>query len=419
MDIIRDLQWNIIKAVLWVLDGFFNLINSIWKYSFFENEYVTKLFNGAVILACSWLAIKIVIEIVLNHIVRTNHESPLVVYRGAILAIVMMFLIPPLFSFGHDFSTRLNTAVLSVSHYRESAKVESKISTSIVLAMTDTASMSKEDKENFIKNWKKVKINDKKGDVLGFGGQYKYNINFFLLLAIVIIVVFLLIFVGVQMAKRIIELAIYKIIGPFCCTSLTNKNSNSFGTWIKNLMGLFLITTVQLVSLGLLIEMCASIMDGTNVLIGIFLLIGALLFVINTPTIISSLLGQQSGIMSAFGDLQAMLAIGQGISSVASFASSGLSSVTSVVGGGISKMGSSINNNFKGGSTPSGLDTSTSQNSTSRHNNYARDNLKNNVLKMDNHNPFMRPYSLNYNAMRNQYIGGDGINNNNIDRAWY
>ena len=89
--------WTIGKGVLWLLDGFFSIIDKIWRYQFFNNEYVNKIFSGAIIVACSWLILKVVIELIMNYIVKNdNRGSPLSIYRGVILAITMMFLIGPL-----------------------------------------------------------------------------------------------------------------------------------------------------------------------------------------------------------------------------------------------------------------------------------------------------------------------------------
>ena len=63
-------MWSIAKGVMWLLDGFFDIIDKIWRYKFFDNEYVNKIFGGAVIVACSWLILKVIIELIMNYIVK-------------------------------------------------------------------------------------------------------------------------------------------------------------------------------------------------------------------------------------------------------------------------------------------------------------------------------------------------------------
>ena len=60
-DIYRTVMCAIAKGVLWLLDGFFDIIDNIWRFKFFENEYVNTIFGGAITVACSWMIIKVVI----------------------------------------------------------------------------------------------------------------------------------------------------------------------------------------------------------------------------------------------------------------------------------------------------------------------------------------------------------------------
>ena len=275
----RNALWSIAKGILWFLDGFFDIINKIWRYKFFDNDYVNKIFGGALIVACSWLILKVVIELVMNYIVKNDGRgSPLTIYRGVILAIVMMFLINPLFQFGYDFSTKATNAVITVSGMDKSNGAEGTISKALIRATSYDDEMKQTDKEYLINNWKKIKINSTEGGFAGIGDCYKYSLNFIMLIILSVVTVFLLFFVAIQMAKRVMEIALMKIVGPFCCTSLTNNQSKAFETWTKSTMGYFLITIVQFICIGLLLNMFGSAIKDNGTLTGIFLIIGALLF---------------------------------------------------------------------------------------------------------------------------------------------
>jgi len=423
-----------------MLDGFFSIIDKIWRYKFFDNEYVNNIFGGAIIVACSWLVLKVIIELIMNYIVKNDGRgSPLSIYRGIVLAIVMMFLITPLFDFGHNFSTSLTDAVISVSGLSNGTSAESKISKAIVRAMVYEDETKADDITYVVENWKDVDINDTEGGVVGIGDKYKYSLNFFMLIVLSVVTIFLLFFVAIQMAKRVMEIALYKIIGPFCCTSLTS-NGKSFETWCKSTMGVFLITVVQFVCIGLLLNMFGSAFKDNGTLTGIFLIIGALLFIISTPTIINSLLGQTSGMMSAFGDMQSLMAVGSGVSQGLSLAKAGtmgaLSMGANVVSKGsnmVSKGADKISSMLNRGKTLTEDQKGAVKESLANHNSYKaqrqvneflKENSKgkfgNNTMKMDNSNPFMKPYSMRYNPIRNQYMNQSGLEaNNNIDRKWY
>ena len=423
-------MWNIGKGIMWLLDGFFGIINQIWRYQFFNNEYVNKIFSGAIIVASSWLILKVVIELIMNFIVKNDGKgNPLTIYRGIVLAIVMMFLITPLFNFGHNMSTALTDDVIKISGFNTGTNVETSISKAIVRSMVYDNETKEEDIEYIVNNWKSVSINSTDGGFAGIGDCYKYSLNFFMLIIIAIVTIFLLFFVAIQMSKRVMEIALFKIIAPFCCTSLTN-NGKAFETWCKSSIGLFLVTAVQFISIGLMLNMFNSAFQNNGTLIGIFLVIGALLFIISTPTIINSLLGQQSGMMSAFGDMQSLMAVGQASAQGLSLAKAGvtgaLSTGAKVIGKGgnlISGGANKISNLLTKGTTLTNEQTTQVKESIANHNSYKAQEQVNkfinqnskgkygNVMQMNNSNPFMYPHNLRYNPIRNQYINKSNLNN--------
>jgi hypothetical protein len=428
LDIFRSAMWSICKGVLYLLDGFFDIIDGIWRYRFFDNEYVNKIFGGAVIVACSWLVLKVVLELIMNYIVKNEGKgSPLTIYRGIVLAIVMMFLVTPLFQFGHNVSTALTDAVIEVSGMG-SGDQETTISNALVRSMVYKDEMYDDDVDYLVSNWKNVDINATEGGVIGIGDVYLYSLNFFMLIVLSVVTIFLLFFVAIQMAKRVMEIALFKIIAPFCCTSLTTGQSKAFETWTKSTMGLFLITVVQFICIGLLLNMFGSAIQDNGTLTGIFLIVGALLFIISTPTIISSLLGQQSGMMTAFGDMQSLMALGQGVNAGINVAKGGLASGVSVIpktAGHLSGVKDQFNNFKAGGSSTMGALGKTALSEASRpfvtsyqkalasmSKNYNDSKAKGtNPFGLDTSNPFKNPHSIQFNPIRNQYQN----QNNNMD----
>ena len=432
-------MWSIAKGVLWLLDGFFDIIDKIWRYRFFDNEYVNRIFGGAIIVACSWLVLKVIIELVMKYIVKgDDRSSPLSVYKGIVLAIVMMFLVTPLFQFGHNISTELTDAVIEVSGMNEDSNSENTISKAIIRAMIYENEMESNKIDYLTSNWKTIDINETSGGFVGLGDCYVYSLNFFMLIVLAIVTIFLLFFVAIQMAKRVMEIALYKILAPFCCTGLTNENSKSFEIWCKSSMGVFLITVVQFVCIGLLLNLFGSAFTDNGNLTGIFLVIGALLFIISTPTIVSTLLNQQSGIMTAFGDMQSLMALGSGISQGVSLASAGtswaLSTGANIIGGGNNIANGGINNisnMLNKGNRLTTEQQSVVKESINNHNprkayqqvgDFLKENrgqnFNNNVMKYTNTNPFKQPFSMKYNPIKNQYMNQND-SQNIYDRKWY
>ena len=418
-----------------MLEGFFDIIDKIWRYRFFDNEYVNKIFGGALIVACSWLVLKVVIELVMKYIVKGEERtSPISVYKGIVLAIAMMFLITPLFQFGHNVSTELTDAVIEVSGMNENVDSEGTISKAIIRAMVYENEMKSDKIDYLISNWKTIDINETSGGFVGFGDCYVYSLNFFMLIVLSIVTIFLLFFVAIQMAKRVMEIALYKILAPFCCTGLTNNESKSFEIWCESSMGAFLITIVQFISIGLLLNLFGSAFSDNGNLTGIFLVIGALLFIISTPTIVSSLLNQQSGIMTAFGDMQSLIALGAGVSHGIGVASAGtswaLSKGANIVSGGgnIAKGGiNNISNMLNKGNNLTTSQQNIVKESLNNHNpsqayqqvgTFLKENKGqnfNNNMNFNNTSLFKQPNSLKYNPIKNQYMN----QNNSNDWKWY
>ena len=412
-------MWNISKGVLWLLDGFFEIIDSIWRYKFFENEYVDKIFGGAIIVAATWLILKVVIELIMNHIIKNEGKgNPLTIYRGVVLAIVIMFLITPLFDFGHKVSTELTDVVITVSGMNgDQNKSEGTISKALIRAMIYEDEMDSDDIDTLVKDWKKISITESEGGALGIGDVYVYSLNFFMLIILSVVTIFLLFFVAIQMAKRVMEIALYKILGPFCATSLTSDGSKAFETWCKSTKGLFLITVVQFVSLGLLLNMFGSAIKDNGTMAGIFLIIGALLFIISTPTIVSSLLGQQSGLMTAFGDMQSLMALGQGVSAGMSLAKSGVTSSLSKASNVISKLsGKSSGSLGIESNNSNGFNLSNSFKNNDKLQEAVKMKSNNGPFGLDSSNPYKNPHSIKFNPIRNQYKTG---NEDNANGRWY
>lgn len=365
----------------------------------------------------------------MHHIVKgEGRDNPIVIYRGVVLAIVMMFLITPLYEYGYKFSCSLTDAVNSVSKI-DSNEVESKISNVLLNATLDADNMSDEDIEYLLKHWKSVDINETKQESTFGTKYYKYSLSIFVLIVIVLVTIVLFFFLAIQMAKRVLELALYRIIGPFCCTSLTSDKSRAFEVWLKGTLGLFLVTAVQFIGIGLLINLFGSTFEDTGFLTSIFLIIGALIFIISSPTIINSLLEQQMGIMGGFYELQTLMSTTQVVST-------GLNIMGSV-GNYMFNKGSGLSNYVKnrisssgGSSGDAGLKADLKESMASgtqfnkakymnfnNSNNGSQSNrttgFNNNISSPNFSRNFTRPYNLSYNSMNNKYNSQINFNNRN------
>ena len=178
-----------------------------------------------------------------------------------------------------------------------------------------------------------------------------------------------------------------------------------------------------------MLAMFGSAFQDNGNLTGLFLVIGALLFVISTPTIISGLLGQQSGIMSAMGDIQSMMALGHASSQGLGIAKAGLMGPLSLgakvtglsnraIRGGVGKISNMLN---RGKILDEGQ-AEVIKNNLDYHNVYKANRNMNKISKengynmrnMPNINQFQRTHNLRYNTFTNQYDSNILKNKSNI-----
>lgn len=377
LDAIRWVFWLLAKGALILLDGMFLIINDIWKFKFFDNTYVNNIYSAAIIIACTWLILKVILEIVMRYFVnQDDNSSPTRVFRGIIFSIVMMFLIPPIFNWGYDISSKMTEYVITASSSAttSSSTFEASMSSMILTAFADNSKMSETDKVYFINNWWTADYNAVMNDGFLDSGEYKYSFHTFSIFLVGLVVVVLLFFIGIQVAKRVIELALYKAIAPFVCTSLISNRSQSFEVWCKGVVGTFLVTAVQYLCIGILFNVFGTVVQGTTYPMAVILIvIGALLFIISSPQLVSALLNANVGTMSNATELHSLAALGTSMIAMSKYGktvdnsnNTNTNNDNSSSGGGSSTGGSelSITNN----STSSNLESvsqSSNQNSDS------------------------------------------------------
>lgn len=381
-DAIRWVFWFLAKGVLILLDGMFLIINDIWKFKFFDNAYVNKIYSAAIIVACTWLILKVIIEIIMHYFINQDDtSSPTRVIKGIIFSIAMMFLIPPVFNWGYDVSSKMTQYVISASSTASTSPTsfEASMSSMILTAFADDSKMEEKDKKYFIENWFAVDYNDVMNDGLFDGGEYKYSFHTFSIFIVGLVVVVLLFFIGIQVAKRVIELALYKAIAPFVCTSLISNRSHTFEVWAKGVMGTFLVTAVQYLCIGILFNVFGSVVKGTTYPMSVILIvIGSLLFIISSPQLVSALLNANTGTLSNMSELHSMAALGTSMIAMSKYGSTTDNSsstsqnndnststgdTSSSAGGGDPSINNSSNSsNFGSSSSENNEDSNTSSN---------------------------------------------------------
>ena len=379
-DAIRSIFWWLTKGVLFLLDGMFAVIDDIWRFKFFDNPYVNKIYSATIIVACTWIILKVLLEIVMHYFVnQDDNSSPTRVFKGIIISIVLMFLVPPLFNWGYDLSSKMTQYVVAASSSTGTTgeSIETSMASMILTAFADNDKMYENDKQYFIKNWKTVDYNEVVDDGLFDSGKYKYSFSTFTIMLVGLVVVVLLVFIGIQVAKRVIELALYKAIAPFVCTSMVSNRSRAFEVWAKGVMGAFLVTTVQYLCIGILFNVFGQVSSGTSYAVSVVIIvIGALLFIISSPQLVSALLNANTGAMSNMSELHTLAAMGTSMIAMSKFGKSSDNSTNTSQ--------SNDNSTSTGGDSSSGGGADNSINSNNASSNFDNSNMSNNSNSDDN-----------------------------------
>lgn len=397
MDAIRSVFWFLAKSSLVLLDGMFLIIDDIWKFKFFDNEYVNKIYSAAIIVACTWLILKVILELIMKYFVeQDDNSSPTRVIKGIIFSIVMMFLIPPIFNWGYDLSSKMTQYVVSVSSNNTSSATsfESTMSSMILTAFADNDKMEEKDKKYFIENWWTVDYNAVQNDGLFDSGEYKYSFSTFTIFLVGLVVVVLLLFIGIQVAKRIIELALYKAIAPFVCTSLISNRSHAFEVWSKGVMGTFLVTTVQYLCIGILFNVFGQVSTGTSYAMSVILIvIGALLFIIASPQLVSALLNANTGAGANMSELHSLTALGTSMIAMSRYGKTVDNSTSSNTSSDNSNSGASDSSGGVDSSMNENASSNLDSNSTNENNDSSNtdSNLNNDDISSDRSSPEVSP----------------------------
>ena len=120
------------------------------------------------------------------------------------------------------------------------------------------------------------------------------------------------VFIGIQIAQRMIGLLLKVVIAPFALSGLINPEDNTFSVWRRLVEADFLTNFFQIV-LVMIVMISASLVPVGAIAKCIFF-IGALLAVMNAPAGVAQLLGGDVGVGTAFQQMQSLMMLSQGAS---------------------------------------------------------------------------------------------------------
>ena len=131
--------------------------------------------------------------------------------------------------------------------------------------------------------------------------EYKWDVGLFMCIIGVAIYVIMLFVITVQISVRMIAIGFYYIIGPLCCTSMTNyQNPQAFIVWKNTLIGQWVQNMTQILLLALMVSLLNGITQAAQSypIACACLYFGAFSLTISAPSFVQAMIGGYSaGIM--------------------------------------------------------------------------------------------------------------------------
>lgn len=297
-DTIRSILFGPLGAILgWIIDIVDIILTEISGFSFIDLSFVTSCYSTCMTIALVILPLKLVYEwiwlVISNDIEKWGHKI------FAVFQIVVILLAtPPLLTTIGDGVTQINKAILAgdVISGESSASGEDAGEGFAVTMLVATTGMEEEEAQTFIDDFtgEDFDINVRDDEE-----NYIYEFDFIMPMFVGLVMWIIIFFIGLQMASRQVSLAFFKIITPLCALSLTNKeNSSAFTVWKNNIIGPFLMNTVQIFLFLFMFKLIAELGTEASGLAKLLFTIALLLVIIAIPNKVAAMIGgYNAGIM--------------------------------------------------------------------------------------------------------------------------
>ena len=178
----------------------------------------------------------------------------------------------------------------------------------------------------------KTKIRDENGNE---EEVYKYFPNYsslFILLLSSLLATVIFGLIAISLAQRIFVIAYKYVLAPYPISGLIDQEDKSFSTWLKMLLGDYMMNFAQLYGMYLTLFICNNAnlqrtlgSDAVGIFAKILILLAGLLAVNNIPSYISTLIGGQgAGTLQSLQELKTIGAMGMAVSGLGASATIGL-----------------------------------------------------------------------------------------------
>ncbi|MGL6009687.1 MAG: hypothetical protein ACRC1D_09550 [Culicoidibacterales bacterium] len=330
-----DWLWDqLLGGAWWLVEGITFFTDEMWNgvYALISPETMNNILNlpiveqvlTATITLGSALIILSLVVTLLKNMIELDGQHNTLIYRRAIFAVIWMSLSLAVFQFSVPIAGKLTQAAASISGTTTANKMA--ISSNIVSSLlAQSTSNPQTYQKQILEQMQKKTFNpalrcqDSKG-MCKSGVDAKahvFNVGVIFIAGLISALVGVLtLVIGIQVARRLLEVMVLKILAPLCASSwISDMQAQRARQWQKMAVGVLLATAGQILALSLGIIVISQIntiisasTNGAFVYAYILLILGVMMFVVFSPNTINTLVDGQTSMSEG---LQELIAVGQ------------------------------------------------------------------------------------------------------------
>lgn len=384
LDLLRTLAWGLVSFIYSLIDSLFEILKSLNAFDIIntisDNKIFSNFYNGVFVIAITLLGLFSIWRFVMKLLDPNEGLDTGQIVKEIIKCTIFVLCSTFLFVQSSGFSNKLSGYSASIFDSNGISLSDNMLSMYIEHSKgyKESDDYKKENISNLIKN---NNFNDKKmyNDkyvtsnrwILPNEKDYKYEINWIMIIIVGAFFLYSLFFSGMMLAKRQIEFLFLFLISPIIfATSIGNKQRR--GAVVEQLVSLMLQGVVIMVIITLTTLVLEQVNVTTffedsvfkNILIKSLLYIGCGAFLLTGSQVINRFIGSNVSINSGREQIMAMMGFGSSLQTAGSIAGSGIkgagliglgtsssvmsklggNSVLNKIGNSISKLGNNISN---------------------------------------------------------------------------
>lgn len=327
-DVIQNFFWMILKPLFTLinslLDSLFNGVLSLDVFA--NNEFIATAFKCSLALMFIIIPAKIVYEIVTSMVkdddAGLDFQKKLgSAFLGIVIACSLTFAVTQVINPLVKDTTQILLGINTSENSLENVQVGDTLIETVLVSFGGMQKGGEYGADSFVQAYNDGDLNivERYEQDEGTHKKYDYKWDFSLFMTIigVAIYVILLFVITIQIAVRMISIGFYYLIGPLCCTSLTNyQNPQAFNVWKATILGQYAQTLTQIFLLSMMVSLLDSIAEASSgyPIASCALYFGAFSLVLSAPNFVQAMIGgYSSGILDSINSMRGGFGLAKGI----------------------------------------------------------------------------------------------------------